>query len=173
MSNRFDSTAMMMNMRQSLISLVVALLVASLEVTSFVTVPKAARFQSNHAYHRQTSYSSSSYLSSTPTSNSNDYDQREPIDDYQKQQQNDNEEDLSDLDARVLRTMLTDGSLDLLTEDDMLKLLDRASTGSKDSSQLPPINTMQHQYRVAAYQPVDMFPHTHHVENVLLLERIG
>ena len=26
-------------------------------------------------------------------------------------------------------------------------------------------------YRVAAIQPVDMFPHTHHVENVVLLER--
>lgn len=27
------------------------------------------------------------------------------------------------------------------------------------------------QYRIAAVQPVDMFPHTQHIENVLLLER--
>jgi len=26
-------------------------------------------------------------------------------------------------------------------------------------------------YRVTAIQPVDMFPHTHHVENVVLLEK--
>ncbi|HET7732596.1 MAG TPA: 23S rRNA (uracil-5-)-methyltransferase RumA, partial [Paludibacter sp.] len=26
-------------------------------------------------------------------------------------------------------------------------------------------------YKVAAVQPVDMFPHTHHVENVVLLQK--
>jgi len=28
-------------------------------------------------------------------------------------------------------------------------------------------------YKVTRIQPVDMFPHTHHVENVVLLERRG
>jgi 23S rRNA (uracil1939-C5)-methyltransferase len=28
-------------------------------------------------------------------------------------------------------------------------------------------------YQVTRIQPVDMFPHTHHVENVVLLERRG
>ena len=30
---------------------------------------------------------------------------------------------------------------------------------------------MDSAYRVAAVQPVDMFPHTHHVENIVLLQR--
>jgi len=31
---------------------------------------------------------------------------------------------------------------------------------------------MQHKYSVLEVHPVDMFPHTHHVENVVLLERL-
>ena len=30
---------------------------------------------------------------------------------------------------------------------------------------------MSEQYKIVAVQPVDMFPHTHHVENVVLLVR--
>ena len=40
------------------------------------------------------------------------------------------------------------------------------------ATQARDIALMQDQYRVACVQPVDMFPHTHHVENIALLERI-
>jgi 23S rRNA (uracil1939-C5)-methyltransferase len=39
------------------------------------------------------------------------------------------------------------------------------------ATQARDLGLMSHAYRVAAVQPVDMFPHTHHVENVVLLER--
>jgi len=39
------------------------------------------------------------------------------------------------------------------------------------ATQARDINLMDSLYRVAAVQPVDMFPHTHHVENVILLEK--
>jgi 23S rRNA (uracil1939-C5)-methyltransferase len=40
------------------------------------------------------------------------------------------------------------------------------------STQARDIFLMSESYEVAAVQPVDMFPHTHHVENVVLLTRI-
>jgi len=39
------------------------------------------------------------------------------------------------------------------------------------ATQARDINLLDIRYRVAKIQPVDMFPHTHHVENVVLLER--
>jgi 23S rRNA (uracil1939-C5)-methyltransferase len=41
------------------------------------------------------------------------------------------------------------------------------------ATQARDLNLLDVQYRVARVQPVDMFPHTHHVENVVLLERRG
>ena len=39
------------------------------------------------------------------------------------------------------------------------------------ATQARDINLLDVRYKVMAIQPVDMFPHTHHVENVVLLER--
>ena len=39
------------------------------------------------------------------------------------------------------------------------------------SSQARDMASMQEFYKITAVQPVDMFPHTHHVENVVLMER--
>jgi 23S rRNA (uracil1939-C5)-methyltransferase len=41
------------------------------------------------------------------------------------------------------------------------------------ATQARDLELMKDQYAVTRIQPVDMFPHTHHVENVVLLERIG
>ena len=41
------------------------------------------------------------------------------------------------------------------------------------ATQARDILMLSHDYKVTKVQPVDMFPHTHHVENVVLLERIG
>ena len=40
------------------------------------------------------------------------------------------------------------------------------------ATQARDIQLMSENYKVTAVQPVDMFPHTHHVENVVCLERI-
>ena len=38
------------------------------------------------------------------------------------------------------------------------------------ATQARDLQLLDTKYRVTAVQPVDMFPHTHHVENVVLLE---
>jgi 23S rRNA (uracil1939-C5)-methyltransferase len=40
------------------------------------------------------------------------------------------------------------------------------------ATQARDINLLSINYNVTKFQPVDMFPHTHHIENVLLLEKI-
>ena len=42
---------------------------------------------------------------------------------------------------------------------------------SNPATQARDLNLLDSKYRVARVQPVDMFPQTHHVENVVLLER--
>ncbi len=39
------------------------------------------------------------------------------------------------------------------------------------ATQARDLQLLDPKYKVMAYQPVDMFPHTHHIENVVLLER--
>ena len=40
------------------------------------------------------------------------------------------------------------------------------------ASQARDLAILSEKYRITAVQPVDMFPHTHHVENVVALEKI-
>ena len=40
------------------------------------------------------------------------------------------------------------------------------------ATQARDISMLSHNYKVTRVQPVDMFPHTHHVENVVLLEKV-
>ena len=39
------------------------------------------------------------------------------------------------------------------------------------ATQARDLNLLDENYKVMAVQPVDMFPHTHHVENVVLLQK--
>ena len=43
-----------------------------------------------------------------------------------------------------------------------------ATSRARDAKRL-----LQGGYRLTSAQPIDMFPHTYHVENVVRLERIG
>ncbi|MGM0504116.1 MAG: 23S rRNA (uracil(1939)-C(5))-methyltransferase RlmD, partial [Bacteroidota bacterium] len=40
------------------------------------------------------------------------------------------------------------------------------------ATQARDISLLDEKYKVSRVQPVDMFPHTYHVENIVLLERI-
>ncbi len=39
------------------------------------------------------------------------------------------------------------------------------------ATQARDLNLLDGKYKITAVQPVDMFPHTHHVENVVLLKK--
>ena len=39
------------------------------------------------------------------------------------------------------------------------------------ATQARDLSVLDAEYRVVAFQPVDMFPHTQHIENVVLMER--
>jgi 23S rRNA (uracil1939-C5)-methyltransferase len=61
--------------------------------------------------------------------------------------------------------------------EDVVKQIIKASPGKviyiscNPSTQARDISLMSEYYKVTRVQPVDMFPHTHHVENVILLEQ--
>ena len=61
--------------------------------------------------------------------------------------------------------------------DDVVKTIMNAAperivyVSCNSATQARDINILDLQYKVTRIQPVDMFPHTHHVENVVLLER--
>jgi 23S rRNA (uracil1939-C5)-methyltransferase len=61
--------------------------------------------------------------------------------------------------------------------DDVIKTILRAAprrivyVSCNPASQARDLNLLDVDYRIRKVQPVDMFPHTHHVENIVLLER--
>jgi 23S rRNA (uracil1939-C5)-methyltransferase len=63
--------------------------------------------------------------------------------------------------------------------EDVIKIIARAAADKivyvscNPSTQSRDIQLLSDEYYVARIQPVDMFPHTHHVENVVLLKRRG
>ena len=40
------------------------------------------------------------------------------------------------------------------------------------ATQARDLSLMSHDYRVTKIQPIDMFPQTHHVENIIVLEKL-
>jgi 23S rRNA (uracil1939-C5)-methyltransferase len=61
--------------------------------------------------------------------------------------------------ADVVQTLLS------ITPDKIVYVSCNSATQARD------ISLLDIRYKVTKVQPVDMFPHTHHVENVVLLER--
>jgi 23S rRNA (uracil1939-C5)-methyltransferase len=64
------------------------------------------------------------------------------------------------MDARVVEAILA------ASPDRIVYVSCNPATQARD------LQLMQHQYVVREVYPVDMFPHTHHVENVVLLEKM-
>lgn len=61
--------------------------------------------------------------------------------------------------------------------EDVVKVIIKASpdkivyVSCNPSTQARDINLLSGDYKIERVQPVDMFPHTHHVENIVLLKR--
>ena len=71
--------------------------------------------------------------------------------------------------------IITDPPRAGMHEDVIKKLLELKASkivyvSCNPATQARDISLMQEYYEVTRVQPVDMFPHTHHIENVALLE---
>jgi 23S rRNA (uracil1939-C5)-methyltransferase len=70
--------------------------------------------------------------------------------------------------------IITDPPRSGMHEDVVMSILEAAPArivyvSCNPATQARDISLLSHAYRVEKVQPVDMFPHTHHVENIVLL----